>query len=90
MDIHFVFVADFSSKGGFFWGNAHARMAGKISHRLVRGLLQTSNMAMEFNDPSGVRAGDGSHRYCGSKIPENFCGIFALLCYIPAPLTNRN
>jgi hypothetical protein len=40
--------------------------------------------------PVGGCASSGSHGLCGPKISENFCGIFALLCYISALLTNRN
>jgi hypothetical protein len=64
--------------------------SGRIPRRLVRGLLQLPNMTTEFHDPVGGRAGNVSHRFWGSKISENFCGIFVLLCYIPAPLMNRN
>jgi hypothetical protein len=49
-----------------------------------------SNMTTEFHNPFGDRAGNGSRRFYGSNISEYFCGIFVLLCYIPAPLTNRN
>jgi hypothetical protein len=66
------------------------RWQGKILRRLVRDLLQTSNMTMEFHDAVSGRAGNGSRRFYGSIIFENFCGIFVLLCYIPAPLTNLN
>jgi len=65
-------------------------VARNILRRLVRGLLQLSNMTMEFHNPVGDRAGNGSHWFGGLKISENFCGIFVLLCYIPAPLTNQN
>jgi len=65
-------------------------VARQILRRLVRGLLQTSNMTMEFHNPVGGRAGNGSHRFYDPKISENFCGVFVLLCYIPAPLKNRN
>ncbi len=58
--------------------------------RLVRGLLQLPNMTMEFHHPVDGQAGSGSRRFCGSKIFENFCGVFVLLCYIPAPVRNRN
>ena len=80
----------FSSKAGPFVLDTQAQVTRKIFRRLVRALLQLSNMTMEFHNPVGGRAGSGSHRFCGSKISENFCGIFVLLCYIPAPLTNQN
>jgi len=65
-------------------------VARQILRRLVRGLLQTFNMTIEFHNPVGGRAGDGSRLFYGSKISENLCGVFVLLCYIPAPLTNQN
>jgi hypothetical protein len=80
----------FSSKAGSFVLEAYAQVARKNLRRLVHGLLQLPNMTMKFHNPVGGRAGSGSHRFCGSKISENFCGIFVLLCYIPAPLRNQN
>jgi hypothetical protein len=86
----FILLRIFSSKAGPVVPGAHAQVARKILRRLVRDLLQLPNMTMEFHDPVGGRAGSGSHGLCGSKISEYFCGIFVLLCYIPAPLTNQN
>ena len=77
-------------KGGFCAGGDPAPEARQILRRLVRGLLQTPNMTMEFHDAAGARASSGSRRFYGSKISKYFCGVFVLLCYIPAPLTNRN
>jgi hypothetical protein len=75
--------------GSIFAGGAHAQVARQILRRLVRGLLHLPNMTIEFHNPVGGLAGSGSpQQYCGSKISENFCGIFVLLCYISAPLRN--
>jgi hypothetical protein len=85
-----LFCCCFLSKAGHFVLGSCALVASKNLRRLVRGLLQTSNMTLEFHDAVGGRAGNGSCWFYDSKISENFCGIFVLLCYIPAPLMNRN
>jgi hypothetical protein len=73
-----------------FVPGAHIQVTRQISRRLVRGLLQMANMIMEFQNAVGAHADSGRRRFCGSKISENLCGVFDALCYIPAPLTNRN
>jgi hypothetical protein len=40
-DVHFIFVTDFFVKGGILCEDAHAQVARKILHRLVRGMLQS-------------------------------------------------
>jgi hypothetical protein len=65
-------------------------VARQILRRLVRALLQMLNMLVEFQYAVVVRAGNGSRLSCGPKISKNLCGVFVSLCYIPAPLTNRN
>jgi hypothetical protein len=48
------------------------------------------NMTMEFHNSAGGRAGKAGRRFYGTNISKYLCGIFDLLWYIPALLTNRN
>ena len=53
-------------------------------------MLQTPNMTLEFNNAVGARADTGRRRFYGPKKTENLCGVFNVLCYIPALLTNQS
>jgi hypothetical protein len=89
LDIHFV--ADFFVEGVLFVPGARTHTGqGKFSAGWCAPCCKLPNMTMEFYDPVGDRVSSGSLRFCGTKISENFCGIFVLLCYIPAPLMNQN
>jgi hypothetical protein len=86
----FILLRIFRQRWDLLRRGAHAQVARKFLRRLVRGLLQLANMTMEFHNPVGGCISGSSHWLCGLKISENFCGVFVLLCYIPAPLTNQN
>ena len=74
-----------------FVPGAHTPVTRQIFRRLVRGLLQMANMILwNFKiPPVPVRAAEGAG-FASRKISENLCGVFNILCYIPALLTNQS
>jgi hypothetical protein len=86
----FILLWIYLSKAGPYVAGAHTRRwQGKFS---AGWCAACCNVHSDYGISKciGARAGNGSRRSYGSKISKYFCGVFVLLCYIPAPLTNRN
>jgi hypothetical protein len=84
------FVADYSAKAVFCAGGTHTSDKTNLPPVGARLAANGQHDIMEFQNAAGARSGSDRRQFCVPKISENLCGVFNILCYIPALLTNQS